>query len=97
MCRNNHPNLGPADRHADGGCKRCHHDRQKRLRERQKLGLMIIQQIEDSGIPLSELGPETGFAIGLSYVVARTEAEAAAIERAHPVLIQKFKHRLAHA
>ena len=95
MCEK-HPYTGPQDR-SGNECRRCVYDRQARRRERANLGLMILQQIEDSGIPISELGPETGFAVGLSYVAAKTEAEAQAIERAHPVLIEKFKRRLAHA
>lgn len=95
MCEK-HPYDGPKDR-SGRECRRCVYERQARRRERANLGLMILKQIEDSGIPISELGPETGFAIGLSYVAAKTEAEAQAIEREHPVLIQKFKRRMATA
>ncbi len=93
MCEK-HPIRGPQDM-SGRECRRCVYDRQARRRERANLGLMILEQIEQSGIPISELGPETGFAIGLSYVAAKSEAEAEAIERAHPVLIEKFRRRLA--
>lgn len=96
MCKNNRHQLRlPSDR-IDGECRYCRSERQKRCRERQKLGLEVLQQMESYGVRVSDLKPDSGFGIALAYAVV-PEDQAREIEKAHPAVIEKFRSRLADA
>lgn len=96
MCKNGRHKLnGPNDR-INGECKYCRNERAKRCRERQKLGLAVLQSMEAYGVKVADLKPDSGFGIALAYAVL-PEDQARLIEREHPAVIAKFRSRLEKA
>lgn len=96
MCKNGRHKLnGPNDR-INGECKYCRSERAKRCRERQKLGLAVLQSMEAYGVKVADLKPDSGFGIALAYAVVPDD-QARQIEKDYPTVIAKFRARVAEA
>ena len=89
-----HDIRGPLDRLPNGQCRHCDRDRQRGYRQRRRLGIALLKQMERAGLKTADLRPDSGFAIALEWVNAADDHDLARIEAEHPALIGKVRHQL---
>ncbi|MGX7836043.1 hypothetical protein ACWKSR_12905, partial [Campylobacter fetus subsp. venerealis] len=67
LCKNQlHDLRSPADR-IGTECRHCHDKRQTTYRERQRLALALLRQMESAGLKTPDLNADSGFAVGLAW------------------------------
>lgn len=76
----------------EGACDGCFRDRQRRYAERQKMAMRLLNHFEDHGVDIDKLTTNDGYTIVLNWLLGD---DSAAIEREHPVLIDKWRRQLA--
>ena len=73
LCKNHiHDLRGPSDR-VGTECRNCHQARQVTYRNRQKLAMALLRQMEAAGIKGSDLRANDGFAVALVWCVHKRQ------------------------